>query len=67
MMAMSAMTVLRAAALYNRVPNRQSGLTPLELLIKSKANHCDLFHSHVWGCPAKVLEPKLQNDQKLSI
>jgi hypothetical protein len=48
-----------------RVPNHQSGLTPLELLTKSKADHCDLLRSHVWGCPAKVLEPKLQNDQKL--
>jgi hypothetical protein len=42
-----------------------SGLTPLELLTKSKADHCDLLHSHVWGCPDIVLEPKFQNDQKL--
>ena len=51
--------------LYNRVPNCQSGLTWLELLMKSKANHCDLLCSHVWGCSAIVLEPKLKNDQKL--
>jgi hypothetical protein len=50
--------------LYNCVPNRLSGLTPLELLTKSKADHRDLLRLHVWGCPALVLDPKLQN-QKL--
>ncbi len=48
---------------YNCVPNRLSGLTPLELLTKSKADHRDLLRSHVWGCPAVFLDPKLQNDQ----
>ena len=38
---------------------------PLELLTKSKADHHDLLCTHVWGCPAIVLEPQLQNDQKL--
>ncbi len=47
------------------VPNRLSGFTPLELLTKSKADHRDLLRTHVWGCPAIVLEPTLQNDQKL--
>ncbi len=49
--------------IYNRVPNCQSGFTPL--LKKSKADHRDLLHAHVWGCPAIVLEPLLQNDKKL--
>ncbi len=57
--------VKHAVWIYNRVPNRQSGLTPLELLTKSKADHRDLLHAHVWGCPAIVLEPQLQNDKKL--
>jgi hypothetical protein len=56
---------MRCGWLYNRVPNRLSGLTPLELLMKSKADHRDLLRTHVWGCPAIVLDPKLQNDQKL--
>jgi hypothetical protein len=51
--------------IYNRVPNRQSGLTPLELLTKSKADHHDLLCTHVWGCPAIVLEPQLHNNKKL--
>jgi hypothetical protein len=51
--------------LYSCVPNCLSGLTPLELLMKSKADHHDLLCLHVQGCPAIVLDPKLQNDQKL--
>ncbi len=54
-----------AVLLYNCVPNRLSGFTPLELLTKSKADHRDLLCLHVWGCPAIVLDLKLQNDQKL--
>ncbi len=37
----------------------------LELLTKLKADHQDLLHSHVWGCPAVVFEAKLKNNQKL--
>ena len=37
----------------------------MELLTKQKANHCNILRSHVWGCPAYVLEPMLQNGQKL--
>jgi hypothetical protein len=57
--------VKHAVWLYNRVPNQESGLTPLELITKQKADHRDILRSHVWGCPAYVLEPKLQNGQKL--
>jgi hypothetical protein len=57
--------VKHAVWLYNHVPNHLSGLTPLELLMKSKADHPDILRSHVWGCPAIVLDPNLQNDQKL--
>ena len=57
--------VKHAVWLYNRIPNYKSGLTPLELLTKQKADHRDILRSHVWGCPAYVLEPKLQNGQKL--
>jgi hypothetical protein len=57
--------VKHAVWLYNQVPNCTSGLTPLELLTKSKADHRDLLRCHVWGCPAIVLEPHLQNEQKL--
>ncbi len=45
--------------LHNCNPNCLSGLTPLELLTKTKANHCDLLCTHVWGCPVYVIDPKL--------
>jgi len=57
--------VKHAAWLHNRLPNRVSGLTPLELLTNTKSDHRDLRRCHVWGCPAYVLDPKLQNDQKI--
>ena len=57
--------VKHAAWIHNRIPNRTSGLTPLELLTKTKADHRDLLHSHVWGCPVFVLDPKLQDGKKI--
>ena len=51
--------------LYNCVLNHLSALTPLELLTKTKDDHRDLLHTHLWGCRAIVLEPQLQNYQKL--
>jgi hypothetical protein len=57
--------VKHAMWIYNRVPNRQSGLTPLELLTKLKADHHDILCAHVWGCLAIVLEQQLQNNKKL--
>ncbi len=41
--------VKHAVWLYNHVPNQVSGLTPLKLITKQKANHRDILHSHVWG------------------
>eukprot|EP00804_Cyclotella_cryptica_P030035 CCRYP_016932-RA/>CCRYP_016932-RA protein AED:0.41 eAED:0.41 QI:0/-1/0/1/-1/0/1/0/126 len=57
--------VKHAAWLYNRIPNSTRGLTPLELLTKTKADHRDLLRSHVWGCPVFVLDPKLQDGKKI--
>ena len=54
-----------AAWLYNRIPQRVSGITPIELLTQNKSDHRDLMRAHVWGCPVYVLEPKLQSGQKL--
>ena len=54
-----------AAWLYNRIPQWQSGLTPLEMITKCKTDHIDLLRTHVWGCPGYVLEAKLQDGKKL--
>ena len=57
--------VKHAAWLYNRLPNRVTGLSPLELLTKTKTDHQDLLRSHIWGCPVFVLDPKLQGGKKI--
>jgi hypothetical protein len=54
-----------AAWLYNRIPHRFSGITPLEMVSQSKSDHRDLMRTHVWGCPVYVLEPTLQDGMKL--
>jgi len=51
-----------AAWLYNRIPQRLSGITPLELMSHTKSDHKDLMRTHVWGCPVYVLEAKLQDN-----
>ena len=57
--------VKHAVWLYNRLPNRATGITPLEMLTNIKEDHRDLRRTHVWGCPTYVLDPKLQNDKKI--
>ncbi len=58
-------TVKYAVWLHNCIPNCLHGLTPLELLTKTKTNHCDLLHTHIWGCPVYVLDPKLQDGKRV--
>ena len=54
-----------AAWLYNRLPQRRSGITPIEFATRCKTDHKDLLRTHVWGCPVFVLDPKLQDNRKL--
>ena len=49
----------RAGWFYNRIPQRRSGITPLEFVTKDKANHVNLARTHVWGCPCYVFDAKL--------
>ena len=57
--------VQHAVWIYNRLPNRVTGLTPLERLSGVKADHRDLLRTHVWGSPCYVLDPKLQAGKKV--
>ena len=45
--------------LLNMVPNQESGISPNEILTKTKSNNRYLRRSHVWGCPFFVLETGL--------
>ena len=57
--------VKHAAWLYNRLPNRVTGLTPIEMVSQTKTDHRDILRSHVWGSPSFVLDPKLQDGKKI--
>ncbi len=49
--------------LYNRFPNKESGITPVEHLTCARSGHCNILHAIFLGCPVFVLEPKLKNDK----
>eukprot|EP00804_Cyclotella_cryptica_P026539 CCRYP_015380-RA/>CCRYP_015380-RA protein AED:0.22 eAED:0.22 QI:0/-1/0/1/-1/0/1/0/96 len=53
-----------AAWVYNHVPNRMSGLTPLEILTKTKADHRDLLLLHVWGALCLSLIPNFRMERR---
>jgi hypothetical protein len=57
--------VQHALWLFNWIPNRVNGLTPLEVFTKTKSDHHNLQHAHVWGCPVFVLDPHLQDGKKI--
>ena len=54
-----------ATWIHNHTPNKQHGWSPIELFC-SITYHCgDLQRLKVWGCPAYVLNPKLQDGTKI--
>ncbi len=57
--------VHHAVWLYNCLPNRVTGLSPIEILTGIPLDHQDLLRIHVWGCPVYVLDPKLQDEKKI--
>jgi Reverse transcriptase (RNA-dependent DNA polymerase) len=59
------MAVDYAAHVYNSAPNPTSGQSPMDIFTRSMVPRHGLKDLHVWGCPCYVLEPKLQNGQKL--
>ena len=56
------MAMDHAVWIYNRTPKMDSGMSPLELISRTKIwPYDDIFRNcHVWGSPAYILEPKLQ-------
>ncbi|KAL7524631.1 hypothetical protein ACHAXR_003041 [Thalassiosira sp. AJA248-18] len=65
-LALWSFAVDHAAWLYNRIPQRGSGIAPLEFITREREfYHRDLRRTHVWGCPAYVLEASLQDGKKI--
>jgi hypothetical protein len=57
--------VQHAVWLFNQIPNRVTGLTPLESFSRTKSDHRELCKAHVWGSPAFVLDPRFQDGKKI--
>ena len=47
-----------AVWLYNRLPSRETGYSPLELWSRSHSDHSELGRAHVWGCPCYRFGPQ---------
>jgi hypothetical protein len=55
-----------AVYLWNNIPKQDSLLAPFQLFARTKFPSYDhLCCSHGWGCPAYVLDPKLQDGKKI--
>ena len=55
-----------AVHIWNNLPCQENGITPNEIISQSlEPNFNTIKHTHVWGCPTYVLEPKLQDGRKL--
>eukprot|EP00957_Ditylum_brightwellii_P012468 942382-Ditylum_brightwellii.AAC.1 len=54
-----------AIGIWNAMPDVNMGLSPLNIFSCTVTDHIDLLKTHVWGCPAYVLDPTLQDGKKL--
>ena len=54
-----------AVYLWDMTPRDDTNMSPNELYAKAKQRDDVLTHSRVWGCPAYVLDPRLQDGKKL--
>ena len=54
-----------AVHLHNHTLHPSDGLCPIEIWTKSKNNYTHLTNAHTWGCPVYVLDPALQDGQKI--
>ena len=56
----------QACWIWNNMPKTRWSPTPLEVFTKMKQPTSDLLQrARVWGCPASVLDPRLQDKQKI--
>ena len=55
------MDIDNSVHLHNFNPHISSGMSPEEIWTRSKSSNIALHNDHPWGCPAYVLEPRLQD------
>lgn len=54
-----------AVWVYNRMPAINTGISPLELWTQTRNTSNELRRAHVFGCPIYVLDPALQDGNKI--
>ena len=54
-----------AVHIYNHTPRQETMLCPIEVWSKTKSSHSVLKCAQPWGCPTYVLDPKLQDGNKI--
>jgi Reverse transcriptase (RNA-dependent DNA polymerase) len=59
------LAVQYAVYIYNRVPNPDTGLSPLDVFSNSRHPQRCLRDLHVWGCPAYNLNKNLADGKKI--
>jgi hypothetical protein len=57
------MAVTYVTHIYNNTPN--DGVSLMEIFTGSTIPRHRLMDTHVWGCPVYILNPKVQQGQKL--
>jgi hypothetical protein len=58
------MAMKHAMHILNHMP-RENNVCPLDILTKTTVPRTALKELHVWGCPVYVLDPKLQDGDKI--
>ena len=62
-----------AVYLWNHLPNRHGhvihsvvlGVSPVELFTSTTVGYNMLNNEYLWGCPAYIIDPKLQDGKNL--
>ena len=59
------LAVNHAVFLFNHMPSPTTGLSPHDLLSKTRWPQSELANAQVWGCPVYVLDKTMQDGKKL--
>jgi hypothetical protein len=54
-----------AVWIWNRMSRKESGLAPVEIFCGATLDKTILHNTHIFGCPAYMLDPKIQDGKKL--
>jgi hypothetical protein len=59
------MAVAHATCIHNHMPQRETGLSPYELPLRTNWERKELQDLYVWGCPTYVLDWRVQDGKKI--